>query len=100
MDERNHRFEQAEKILGSIGWLMLGVTILAVILTILTLNSITDLPSFRNYLMVELSVLVALTVWGVRFYLNSRRYPSYFRYSVFSLVFALIQLIFILSNVY
>ncbi len=89
-----------EKILGGFGWLMLGVTVLIVGLTVLTLNGIFTFGIFMNYLPVGLSILVGLVVWGLRFYFNARRYPSYMKYSIFAFVFALIQLIFLLSNVY
>lgn len=79
---------------------MLFVTIIVVGLTVLTLNGVLSMPCFRNYFPVGLSLLITQVIWGIRFYYNSRRYPSYFKYSIFALVFALIQLIFLLSNVY
>ena len=89
-----------ENILGSLGWFMLFVTIIVVGLTVLTLNGVMDTPYFGNYFPVGLSLLITQVIWGIRFYYNSRRYSSYFKYSIFALVFALIQLIFLLSNVY
>lgn len=100
MDREYKRHVNIEKTLGFLGWLMLAVTVLVVGFTVLTLNGVLWFSFFRNYLPIEISLLVGLVVWGLRFYYNSRRYPSYIKYSIFAFVFALIQLIFLLSNVY
>lgn len=100
MNEKKRKKVTLENILGSLGWLMLAVTVLVVGLTILTLNGVLHLALFRNYLPIGISLFVGLVIWGMRFYFNARKYPSYMKYSIFSFVFALIQLIFLLSNVY
>lgn len=100
MDREYERHVNMEKILGFLGWVMLAVTVLVVGITVLTLNGILQFSVFKNYLPIGISIFLGLTIWGLRFYYNSRRYPSYIKYSIFAFVFALIQLIFLLSNVY
>lgn len=100
MNEKHRKRVTMENLLGSLGWTMLGVMVLVIVLTVLTLNGILSLRLFQNYLPIGGSLFVALLIWGMRFYYNARRYPSYMKYSIFSFVFALIQLIFLLSNVY
>lgn len=100
MDREYKRYLTMEKALGFLGWVMLAETVLVVGLTVLTLNGILQFSIFRNYLPIGISIFTGLMIWGLRFYYNSRRYHSYMKYSIFSFVFALIQLIFLLSNVY
>ena len=100
MDREYERHVNMEKILGFLGWVMLAVTVLVVGLTVLTLNGILQFSVFKNYLPIGVSIFFGLKIWGLRFYYNSRRYPSYIKYSIFAFVFALIQLIFLMSNVY
>ncbi|MFH5835658.1 hypothetical protein ACHAL6_06185 [Proteiniclasticum sp. C24MP] len=100
MDEKYRKRVTMENMLGSLGWLMLAVTVLVIGFTVLSLNGVLQMELFRNYLPIGLSLFVGLMIWGLRFYYNARKYPSYMKYSIFSFVFALIQLIFLLSNVY
>lgn len=100
MDREYKRHVNMEKALGFLGWVMLAVTVLVVGFTVLTLNGILRFSIFRDYLPIGISIFAGLVIWGLRFYYNSRRYPSYIKYSIFAFVFALIQLIFLLSNVY
>ncbi len=100
MHDDKERIEKLEKILGALSWISLMVILLCVVLTTLQLNQIIDWPLFNNYFLLELSLFFGLILWSFRFYLNSIRYTSYLKYSIFSFVFAVIQLIFILLNVY
>lgn len=100
MDEKYKKSLQAEYLLGGMGWLMLLVILLLLVVTVLHLNQVIVWPLFDSYLPLSLSIFFGLVIWGIRFYLNSRKYPSYLRYSAFALVFALIQLIFLLAGVY
>ncbi len=100
MSEGKSRFEKAERILDILSWASLVVILLCVLFTILHLNRIIYWPAFKNYLLLELSLFSGLLLWATRFYFNSRRYTSYLKYSIFSFVFALIQLIFIVFTVY
>jgi len=100
MDEKLKKQIRMEWILGGLGWFMLLVILLLLVLTVLNLNRIISWSAFDTYLPLSLSIFFGLSIWGIRFYLNSRKYPSYLRYSAFALVFALIQLIFLLAGVY
>lgn len=100
MDEHQKNRMKSEWILGGLGWFMLIVILFLLVLTVLNLNRIISWPVFDTYLPLSLSIFLGLFIWGIRFYLNSRKYPSYLRYSAFALVFALIQLIFLLAGVY
>ena len=100
MDENQKKRIKSEWILGGLGWFMLIVILFLLVLTVLNLNRIISWPVFDTYLPLSLSIFFGLLIWGIRFYLNSRKYPSYLRYSAFALVFALIQLIFLLAGVY
>mgnify|MGYP006382547869 CR=1 FL=1 len=100
MSEKRSKFDKMELFLNRLSWVAVVIILLFVLFTTLHLNSIINWPVFNNYLMLEISLFIGLSIWAIRFYVNSKRYPSYFKYSVFSLVFAVIQLIFILSNVY
>lgn len=100
MDEKLKKKNSIEDILTGLAWVMLLVVLLLLVLTVLHLNHIVNMPLFGNYLHLSLSIFLGLIIWGTRFYLNSRKYPSYLRYSAFSFVFAVIQLIFLLAGVY
>lgn len=100
MDKNQKKRMKFERILGGLGWFMLIVILLLLVFTVLNLNRIISWPVFDTYLPLSLSIFFGLFVWGIRFYLNSRKYPSYLRYSAFAFVFALIQLIFLLAGVY
>ncbi len=100
MDKNQKKRIKFEWILGGLGWFMLIVILLLLVFTVLNLNRIISWPVFDTYLPLSLSIFFGLFVWGIRFYLNSRKYPSYLRYSAFAFVFALIQLIFLLAGVY
>ena len=100
MDKNQKKRMKFEWILGGLGWFMLIVILLLLVFTVLNLNRIISWPVFDTYLPLSLSIFFGLFVWGIRFYLNSRKYPSYLRYSALAFVFALIQLIFLLAGVY
>lgn len=100
MDKNQKKRMKFEWILGGLGWFMLIVILLLLVFTVLNLNRIISWSVFDTYLPLSLSIFFGLFVWGIRFYLNSRKYPSYLRYSAFAFVFALIQLIFLLAGVY
>ena len=100
MDKNQKKRMKFEWILGGLGWFMLIVILLLLVFTVLNLNRIISWPVFDTYLPLSVSIFFGLFVWGIRFYLNSRKYPSYLRYSAFAFVFALIQLIFLLAGVY
>lgn len=100
MDKNQKKRMKFEWVLGGLGWFMLIVILLLLVFTVLNLNRIISWPLFDTYLPLSLSIFFGLFVWGIRFYLNSRKYPSYLRYSAFAFVFALIQLIFLLAGVY
>lgn len=100
MKENKTKFEKVESFLGGLSWTVLMVILFCVLFTILHLNKIINWSWFQNYFLLEVSLFLGLFIWGIRFYMNSRRYTSYLKYSIFSFVFALIQLIFILFTVY
>ncbi|MGB4589817.1 MAG: hypothetical protein WBI17_11365 [Clostridiaceae bacterium] len=101
MDEKRIRIEEkTENILGGISWILLAVVILCVVFTTLNRNDVYKIRYFNNYLTLEISIFMGLLVWGFRFLLNSKKYPGYRKYSIYAFVFAFIQLIFMLSNVY
>ena len=101
MDEKRINFDQKmENILGAISWIILFVVILCVVFTTLNRNDVYKIRYFNNYLTLEISIFMGLLVWGFRFLLNSKKYPGYRKYSIYAFGFAVIQLIFMLSNVY
>lgn len=101
MDEKKNTLdEKKEKVLGAISWVLLFVVILCVVLTTLNRNDVYKIRYFNNYLTLQLSIFMGLLVWGFRFRLNSKKYPGYRKYSIYAFLFAVIQLIFMLSNVY
>lgn len=101
MDEKKINVDdKMENILGALGWILLFVVILCVVFTTLNRNEIYKIRYFNNYLTLEISIFMGLLVWGFRFLLNSKKYPGYRKYSIYAFVFAVIQLIFMLSNVY
>lgn len=99
-EEKKTGYALMEKILGGLGWGILGVVILFIVLTTLNRNDVYKIAYFNNYLSLGLSIFLGLVIWGTRFLLNSIRYPSYRKYSLFAFLFAIVQLIFILANVY
>lgn len=92
--------EKLENIIGSISWVLLFVVILCVVFTTLNRNDLYKIRYFNNYLTLQLSIFMGLLIWGFRFLLNSKKYPGYRKYSIYAFLFAVIQLIFMLSNVY
>lgn len=98
--EKKTGYVLMEKILGGLGWGILSVVILFIILTTLNRNDVYKITYFNNYLSLGLSIFLGLIIWGTRFLLNSIKYPSYRKYSIYAFLFALVQLIFILANVY
>ncbi|HBT19414.1 MAG TPA: hypothetical protein DEA52_05095 [Clostridiaceae bacterium] len=100
MEKKGRNRQRLEKVLGAAGWGMLLVVSVFLVFTTLHLNGVLSWPFFDTYLPVQWAIFIGLVVWGCRFYINARKYPSYLRYSVFALVFSVIQLIFLLSGVY
>ncbi|NLB20266.1 MAG: hypothetical protein GX829_05425 [Clostridium sp.] len=100
MSEKRSKYDKMEIFLGALSWIAVVIILLFVLFTTLHLNTIINWPMFGNYLFLEISLFIGLSIWAIRFYVNSKRYTSYFKYSVFSFVFAVIQLIFILFTVY
>lgn len=100
MNDRKNKLENVELVLSVLSWASLVVVLLCVLLTTLHLNKIIDWALFKNYLFLEISIFIGLILWGLKFYFNSRRYTSYLKYSIYSFLFALIQLIFLLFTVY
>jgi hypothetical protein len=101
MDEKKSTVdEKLENILGALSWVLLFIVILCVIFTTLNRNDVYKIRFFNNYLTLQMSIFMGLLVWGFRFLLNSKKYPGYKKYSIYAFGFAVIQLIFMLYNVY
>lgn len=93
-------YKLSQKILSVFSWSFIVIIMLVSTGTIFNSYGIINFKYFNNYLILELTMLLGFLLWGIKLYFYSYRFPSYKNYSIVSFIFGIIQLLFLINNVY
>lgn len=86
-------------VLNFLCWLFVVIISLALIATVMTTYHIWYVPYFDTYLSLQLSLATGMLIWGVKFLIDSKKYPRNRLYAIISLVLSVLSMFFIYTNV-
>jgi len=91
--------EFLDHLLTILCWVFVAVTTGVLILTTLTTYHFLYLQYFNNYDALQLSMFISQLLWGIRFMIDSRKWPKSRVYGMISLAMAVVSLFFFYSGV-
>ncbi|MBP1920180.1 hypothetical protein J2Z34_002678 [Youngiibacter multivorans] len=94
-----NNLEFLDLLLTILCWVFVAVSTGVLILTTLTTYHFLYLQYFNNYDALQLSMFISQLLWGIRFMIDSKRWPKSKVYGMISLAMAAVSLFFFYSGV-
>ncbi|ETA78981.1 hypothetical protein [Youngiibacter fragilis] len=88
-----------DHLLTILCWVFVAVTTGVLLLTMLTTYHFLYLQYFNNYDALQLSMFIGQLLWGIRFMIDSGKWPKSRVYGIISLAMAAVSLFFFYSGV-